>query len=78
MLTVYVLRGPALEPRVIEGEQGLPAGLPEAAVWLDLLNPTIEEDRLVEKLVGVAIPTRRRCRKSRFPAASISRMARVT
>ena len=58
MLTVYVLRGPVLEPRLVEGEKELPAGLPEAAVWLDLLNPTLEEDRLVEKLVGVAIPTR--------------------
>jgi len=58
MLTVYVLRGPALEPRVVEGEKELPAGLPEAAVWIDLLNPTPEEDRLVEKLIGVAIPTR--------------------
>lgn len=58
MLTVYVLRGATLEPRAIEGEQGLPAGLPEAAIWLDLLNPTVDEDRLVEKLVGVAIPTR--------------------
>ncbi|ARQ00381.1 magnesium transporter CorA family protein [Pseudorhodoplanes sinuspersici] len=58
MLTVYVLRGTALEPRILEGEKGLPAGLPEAAIWLDLLNPTLEEDRLVEKLVGAAIPTR--------------------
>jgi len=58
MLTVYVLRGPVLEPRVIEAESGLPAGLPEAAIWLDLFNPTIDEDRLVEKLIGVAIPTR--------------------
>ncbi len=58
MLTVYVLRGTALEPHVVEDEKGLPAGLPESAVWLDLLNPTLEEDRLVEKLVGVAIPTR--------------------
>ncbi len=27
-------------------------------VWLDLLNPTPEEDRLVEQMTGVSIPTR--------------------
>ena len=27
-------------------------------VWIDLLNPTAEEDARVEKLLGVAIPTR--------------------
>ncbi len=28
------------------------------AVWIDLLNPTVEEDRAVEKLLGISIPTR--------------------
>ncbi len=32
--------------------------IPEAAIWLDLINPSIEEDKLVEQLVGVAVPTR--------------------
>jgi magnesium transporter len=54
MLTVYIPRGTALEPLVhATGE-----GIPDAAVWLDLYNPTLEEDKLVEQLVGVAIPTR--------------------
>ena len=53
MLTVYVLRGTTLEPQPFEG-----GSIPEAAVWLDLFNPTAEEDRLVEQRVGVAIPTR--------------------
>jgi magnesium transporter len=35
-----------------------PAALPENAVWIDLLNPTLEEDRAVERLAGIAIPTR--------------------
>jgi len=54
MLTVYVPRETTLEPHSWESGEGIP----EAAVWLDLLNPTIEEDKLVERLVGVAIPTR--------------------
>ena len=32
--------------------------LPEGAVWVDLVNPTVEEDRAVEKLAGIAVPTR--------------------
>jgi Mg2+ and Co2+ transporter CorA len=27
------------------------------AIWYDLLNPTIEEDRLVEQRLGISIPT---------------------
>jgi magnesium transporter len=54
MLTVYIPRGTTLEPHPLEPGEGIP----EAAVWLDLLNPTLDEDKLVEKLVGVAIPTR--------------------
>jgi magnesium transporter len=54
MLTVYVPRGGTLEPHPLEpGEE-----IPEAAVWLDLVNPSLEEDKLVEHRVGVAIPTR--------------------
>ncbi len=54
MLTVYVPRGTTLEPHPLEaGEE-----IPEAAVWLDLFNPTTEEDKLVEQRVGVAVPTR--------------------
>src|SRR3954453_8261070 len=35
-----------------------PAALPDNAVWIDLLNPTQEEDRAVERLAGIAVPTR--------------------
>jgi len=35
-----------------------PAALPDTAVWIDLLNPTQEEDRAVERLARIAIPTR--------------------
>ncbi len=34
------------------------AALPENAVWIDLVKPTAEEDRAVEKLSGIAVPTR--------------------
>ena len=32
--------------------------LPEGAIWIDLLEPTREEDALAEKLIGTSIPTR--------------------
>src|SRR6201990_2722782 len=34
------------------------AALPEHAVWVDLFNPTAAEDKAVEKLAGIAVPTR--------------------
>jgi magnesium transporter len=34
------------------------AALPEGAVWIDLMKPTPEEDRAVERLSGIAVPTR--------------------
>lgn len=35
-----------------------PAALPDNAVWIDLEKPTAGEDRAVERLTGVAVPTR--------------------
>src|SRR5438874_2579440 len=32
--------------------------LPEKAVWIDLVKPTPEEDHAVERLAGIAVPTR--------------------
>jgi magnesium transporter len=34
------------------------AALPDHAVWIDLFNPTVEEDHAVERLAGIAVPTR--------------------
>jgi magnesium transporter len=34
------------------------AALPDSAVWVDLVKPTPDEDRAVEKLAGIAVPTR--------------------
>ncbi len=46
---------------VIEGERLRPLG-PGAsaanAVWIDLMEPTREEEAAVERLIGVEIPTR--------------------
>ena len=39
-------------------EREADAPLPEEAVWLDLLEPTVEEERLVEARLGIDIPTR--------------------
>jgi magnesium transporter len=34
------------------------AELPDNAVWIDMVKPTAEEDRAVERLAGIAVPTR--------------------
>ena len=54
MLSVYVARGASLERIVVESGQSPP----EAAVWIDLVTPTLQEDKLVEALLGIAVPTR--------------------
>jgi len=54
MLSVFVSRGTSLE-RVTLEEGTAP---PEEAVWIDLVKPTLQEDKLVESLLGIAVPTR--------------------
>jgi magnesium transporter len=61
MLSVNVPRGGALER--ISYVAGSPDGLPDAktvesAVWLDLQDPAAAENRLVEQVCHVALPTR--------------------
>ena len=34
------------------------AEFPEGAVWIDLVAPTLAEDKLVERALGIAVPTR--------------------
>ena len=53
MLTVYIPQGTSLERRTVES-----GSLPDEAVWIDLISPTVAEDKMVEELVGVAVPTR--------------------
>jgi magnesium transporter len=52
MLTVYDAVDGALVPR--EG----PYEVNGATVWIDLLNPSKDEDAVVERALGIAIPTR--------------------
>lgn len=54
MLSVYCLSPTGLKR--IERDPDAP--LPEEAIWLDLLEPTLEEERLVEQRLGLDIPTR--------------------
>src|ERR1700744_2595819 len=54
MLAAYSPNGNSLERRdIVSGEH-----VPETAVWLDLVNPVPGEDKLVERLLGIAVPTR--------------------
>jgi magnesium transporter len=54
MLSVYIPRGTSLERIAIAPGESPP---PEA-VWIDLITPTVQEDKLVEALLGIAVPTR--------------------
>jgi magnesium transporter len=54
MFSVFVPSETSLKKAVIEDI----AKLPESAVWVDLFNPTAAEDRAVERLAGIAVPTR--------------------
>jgi magnesium transporter len=57
MLNIFVPTAQGLqrvEPDLSSGT----ARIPEAAVWLDLLEPTVEEERLVETTFGIDVPTR--------------------
>src|SRR5690348_4961461 len=54
MLSVYVPHGSTLERIAVD--PGSPP--PEEAVWIDLVTPTVQEDKLIERLLGIAVPTR--------------------
>jgi len=54
MLSVFVPSESALKKVVIEDL----SALPESAVWIDLVNPSAAEDKAVERIAGIAIPTR--------------------
>jgi magnesium transporter len=59
MLSVYCLASGGI--RRLERNQDAP--LPEEALWLDLLEPTVDEERLVEARLGLDIPTREEMRE---------------
>jgi len=54
MFSVFVPSEASLKKAVVADI----SALPEKAVWIDLVNPTAVEDRAVERIAGVAIPTR--------------------
>jgi magnesium transporter len=54
MLVAYLPRGAALE-RV---EVPFGGSVPADAVWFDLVSPTSDEDRAIEPVLGISIPTR--------------------
>jgi magnesium transporter len=54
MLSVFVPSESSLK-KVADGDL---AALPESAVWIDLVKPTAVEDKAVERLAGIAVPTR--------------------
>jgi magnesium transporter len=55
MLAVYVPQGATLERVPVEPES---SDVPDAAIWFDLVKPTQQEDKLVERKLGIAVPTR--------------------
>ncbi len=54
MLNIFVPQSTGL----VRIEAGLPPGVPDDAVWIDLLEPTQEEEKLVEATLGIDVPTR--------------------
>jgi len=54
MLVAYVAHQGALIAKVVAPGEAVPSD----CVWLDLVSPTQSEDELVERAVGVEIPTR--------------------
>src|SRR5262249_19102116 len=54
MLSVYVPRGTLLDRVPVASD----ADIPESAIWFDLVNPNQLEDKMVERRVGIAVPTR--------------------
>jgi magnesium transporter len=53
MLSVYISKGTSLERFSVDD-----GSIPPNAVWIDLISPTPQEDKVVESYVGVSVPTR--------------------
>lgn len=59
MLVAHVLTGGNLIARPVANGEDAPA----EAIWLDLVSPIPGEDKIVERAVGVEVPTREEMRK---------------
>ncbi len=54
MLSAYTPNGTSLERTAVEPGEAPP----HAAVWIDLVSPTVQEDKITEQFLGIAVPTR--------------------
>lgn len=54
MITVFHKRRGSMIPSVIAAQEVLP----KDALWVDILSPTLEEEKSVESQLGIEIPTR--------------------
>jgi len=53
MLFAYTLNANALERTTIDN-----GAIPDGAVWVDMVTPTSDEEKIVEKKFGIGVPTR--------------------
>jgi magnesium transporter len=58
MLRIHRCEGDRLVARTLPGADGSDLGPGEGPLWLDLLNPTPEEDACVERALGISLPSR--------------------
>ena len=54
MITIHARGKTCFEDRKLNAGEALP----RETVWIDLFNPTVDEDKQVEALLGIGIPTR--------------------
>jgi magnesium transporter len=59
MITAYVRTNGTLTPLTVQ----LNETLPDDAIWIDLLGPSREEEKLAERSLGIALPTREEMRE---------------
>jgi magnesium transporter len=53
MLFAYTLNANALERTTVDN-----GAIPDGAVWVDMVTPTSDEEKIVEKKFGIGVPTR--------------------
>lgn len=58
MIKAYRLAGNRLEPVSFDGADRASPDLRTDLVWIDLLSPSVEDDREVERLLQISLPTR--------------------
>lgn len=59
MITAYVRTNGTLTPLTVQ----LDDALPDDAIWIDLLGPSREEEKLAERALAIALPTREEMRE---------------